>query len=174
MTSGACVAGLRIGLIGLLRRTGGTIGGGTGGRDASRRHNTRRTSRTRGTAVNRSPFGGRSASTWGRSGGTARIAGYSTIALRRSLGVRGGDGHSRNLTIGGVARAGGNHSRGTVSHHTTATLGRESSGTRGIIKGPIDVASGHTGSSRLLHPDLIALYDLALELLSADFAALGE
>jgi hypothetical protein len=45
---------------------------------------------------------------------------------------------------------------------------------RRIVERTVDIAAGETGGGGLLHPDLVALSDLALKLLTTDFAALSE
>jgi hypothetical protein len=52
-------------------------------------------------------------------------------------------------------------------------LGREARPRR-VVHGTVDVTSGKTSSSSLLHADLVALGNLALKLLTADFTALSE
>jgi hypothetical protein len=79
--------------------------------------------------------------------------------------------HARNLSIG-VARTRGHHTRLTVAHHA-AILGRETRSRR-IVDGSVDVASWNTGGGGLLHPDLIALGNLALKLLPTYFTTLSK
>ena len=89
------------------------------------------------------------------------------------MSIRTGNGHARDGAIGAVAGAGRHHSGLSVAHHATAALRREARA-RGVVHGAIDVPTGQSSSSGLLHPDLVALGDLDLDLLPAHFAALSK
>jgi hypothetical protein len=91
--------------------------------------------------------------------------------LRRALAIRSRNGrHARNPTIG-VARTRRHHARLTVHH--VAVLGRETRSRR-IVDRTVDVATWNSSGGSLLHPNLIALGNLALKLLPANLTTLGE
>jgi hypothetical protein len=95
-----------------------------------------------------------------------------TITLRRNLTVRSRSRHTGNLSVRPVTRSWGYHTRLPISHHST-TLRREAWAGR-VIHRAIDIASGESGSSCLLHPDLVALSNLTLKLLPPNFATLSK
>jgi hypothetical protein len=88
------------------------------------------------------------------------------VTLRRNLSIGAGD---RALTV--VARARRKHARLAVRHHATSSRERRS---RWVVHGAINIRSREASSRSLLHPDLVALGDLALELLATDLTALSE
>jgi len=104
---------------------------------------------------------------------SSTIVGDISITLRRGLTVGTGWNHTRYLGVGGVAGTRWDHAWLTVAHHTTSTRGREVAARR-VVHWSIHVATGDTGSSGLLHADLVALSDLALQLLPADLATLSK
>ena len=130
----------------------------------------------------------------GRRGSTLRLAGLrtrlpSTRVGRTGAAVLRGTGRStvgkcmRLVVIGcDHARSGGRakvtiplgHApRLTISHHAAPTRGREIASRR-VIHRAVDITAGDTGSSGLLHADLVALGNLALQLLSSNLTTLSE
>ena len=93
------------------------------------------------------------------------------ITLRR-LAVGARWNHCRYLS-GRVTGTGRDHAWLTITHHATSTGGREVT-TRGVVHRTVHVATRDAGSSSLLHANLVALSDLALQLLPADLTALGQ
>jgi hypothetical protein len=101
------------------------------------------------------------------------VVGDVPITLRRGLTVGTRWNHARYLGVGRVTGTGRDHAWLTIAHHATSTRGREVAARR-VVHRTVHVATRDTGSSGLLHADLVALSDLALQLLPTDLAALGE
>ena len=89
------------------------------------------------------------------------------------MSVVTGNRHACDRAMGAVAGAGRHHSWVSVVHHATATL-RQEARAWGVVHRAVDVPAGKPSSGCLLHPDLVALGNLALELLPAHFAALSK
>jgi hypothetical protein len=102
-------------------------------------------------------------------GGTT-VAGM--IRLRRRVG--GTRRHHVRHGVGRVTGPGHAWTWLTISNHATSTRGRVIATSRRVKHRTVDVATGDTGSSGLLHADLVALGNLALQLLPSNLTALSE
>jgi hypothetical protein len=96
-----------------------------------------------------------------------------SVTLRRGLTVGTRGDHARYLGVGRVTGARWDHTWLTIAHHSTPARGREVTARR-VVHRAVHVTARDSGSSGLLHADLVALSDLTLQLLSADLTALGE
>jgi len=102
---------------------------------------------------------------------SATVIGDVPITLRRSLAV--GTRWNHGGGVGRVTRTGWDHAWLTITHHTTSTRGREVTARR-VVHRAVHVTTRDTSSSGLLHADLVALSDLALQLLPTNLTALGK
>lgn len=141
----------------------------------------------------------RGSAAWGRSTPTLRLAGLGTrlpstgvgltgtavlrgtgrttvvgVTLRRGLAVGTRRDHSGHLGVGGVAGTRWSHAWLTITHHATSTRGGREVAPRGVIHRTVHITTRDPSSSSLLHTDLIALGDLAFQLLPTNLTALGE
>ena len=73
-----------------------------------------------------------------------------------------------------VARTRGHHTGLAIAHHATTTGRRVGAGARRVVHGAVEVAIRDAGSGGLLHTDLVALGNLAFELLAANLTTLGK
>ena len=149
-----------------LLRTFGVLGSVAWGRSTSTLRLPRLRTRLPSTRV-----GLTRATVLGRTGSAAVVGDVSITLLRGRLavGTRWNDG-------GGVGRVTGarwDHAWLTVTHHTTSTRGREIAARR-VVHRTVHVTTRDAGSSCLLHADLVALCNLALQLLPTNLPALSE
>ena len=107
-----------------------------------------------------------------RGAGRATVAGSVSVALR-GLTIRTRRNHARYLLIGRITRTRWDHAWLTIVHHATSA-GRREVTTGRIVHWTVHVATRDASGSSLLHTNLVALSDLALELLPANFTALGQ
>ena len=102
---------------------------------------------------------------------SATVVGDVPITLRRRLAVGTRWNHGGGVLR--VTRTWWDHAWLTITHHTTSTRGREVAARR-VVHRTVHVATRDASSSGLLHADLVALSNLALQLLPTNLAALGE
>jgi len=102
---------------------------------------------------------------------SATVVGNVPITLRRRLAV--GTRWNHGGGVGRVTRTGWWHAWLTVTHHTASTRGWEVAAGR-VVHRTVHVATRNASGGGLLHADLVALSDLALQLLPTNLTALGE